>query len=470
MLTLNVGTLMEYVSGELLVGDADIVVNGLATDTRIAEPGSVFVAFVGEHVDGHDFLEQAVAAGARALIVTRDAPAISEAVEVARKRGVAVVRVTDALEAVQTLAMRHRERLFAPVVGVTGSTGKTTTKEMIKAVLGTRFKVVATEGNQNNELGVPLTMLQAGADTDVLVVEMAMRGRGQIARLCEIARPSMGLVTNVGVTHVEVVGSVEAIADAKGELVEAIPEDGTVYLNGDDAGSAGLAAKARATVVRYGTCETCQIRARDITVDEESHPTFTLLTGVGQIEVTLPIPGRHNVYNALAAAAIGLDLNLGLEDIAAGLRRMEATPMRMQLFVSASGVHVINDAYNANPTSMRAAVDTLSEYRAEGARVAVLGDMAELGSLAELAHFRLGEEVAHAGIDTLVTVGARARRIGEGAIAEGMPPDRVRMCASAEEASEVLDDLLSPGDVVLVKASRVMGLERVVDGIVEPRA
>lgn len=470
MLTLTVGTLMEHVGGELLAGSEDTVVNGLSVDSRAVEPGCAFVAFRGERADGHEFLAEAIAAGARALVVTRTAGELATALETARRRGVAVVRVPDALAAVQLLATRHRERLFCPVIGVTGSTGKTTTKDMLRAVLETRYKVVATEGNQNNELGLPLTVMRAGADTDVLVVEMAMRGTGQIARLCEIAQPTVGLVTNVGVNHIEVVGSMEAIAAAKGELVEAIPSEGRVYLNGDDSATDVLAARAHCRVVRYGLGETCDVRAENVTVDAQSHPAFSLVTPEGFVDVVLPTPGRHNVYNALAAASVGLDLKLSLQEIAQGLADVESTPMRMQLFMSASGVHVINDAYNASPSSMRAAIAALVEYAATGRRIAVLGDMAELGSLAELAHFKLGEDVASSGIDVLITVGDRARRIAEGALAEGMDADAIRPCATADEASEVLDDLLVGGDVVLVKASRVMGLERVVDGIVEPRA
>ncbi|MDF1542547.1 MAG: UDP-N-acetylmuramoyl-tripeptide--D-alanyl-D-alanine ligase [Anaerosomatales bacterium] len=469
MLTLSVEMLVSVTGGTLLQGSADTMVNGVFTDSRSIEPGGLFVAFEGEKVDGHDYLGPAIGSGARALLVTRSADEMGDVVESATRRNVAIVRVSDVLAAVQALARHHRERLFCPVIGVTGSTGKTTTKEFLAAVLGTRMKVVSTQGNRNNELGVPLTVMDAGADTDVLIVEMAMRGRGQIAELCRIARPTMGLVTNVGMSHLELLGTQESIAAAKAELVEAIQEEGVVFLNGDDAFSATLALSSRAPIVTYGLGDSCDVRAVDITVDDHSLASFDIIAGEVTTPVSLAIPGRHNVYNALAAAAVAMRLGLEPDQISEGLAGASAGEMRMQRFTSAGGVHVINDAYNANPTSMRAAIDTLAGMTSAQRRIAVLGDMAELGSLAELAHFRIGEELADKPVDVLVTVGERAARIADGARAEGMEPDRVRPCATPEEASEVLDDLLEPGDMVLVKASRVMGLERVVEGIVEPR-
>jgi UDP-N-acetylmuramoyl-tripeptide--D-alanyl-D-alanine ligase len=455
MLTLPVSTLIEVTGGELLTGAETTMVNGLAIDSHKVDPGAAFVAFVGARDDGHRFVPDALSAGARAIVVTRDDETVRAAIADSRRADVALIRVDDAIAAVQALAMYHRGRLMCPVIGVTGSTGKTTTKDFLRAVIGTRMRVVATADNRNNELGVPLTIMEAGADTEVLVLEMAMRGRHQIERLCEIAMPTAGLVTNVGVSHVEIVGSIEQIASAKGELVRAIQPTGRVFLNGDDAWSERLAEDSVAEVVYYGLGDTCSVRAVDVEIDEDGNPGFELVSPSGAVKVGLSVPGRHNVYNALAAAAVGLYLGLPLEAIAEGLARTEFSPMRMETFVSATQITVINDAYNANPTSMRAAISALGDVTAAGARVAVLGDMAELGSLTELAHFQLGEEVAASRVNALVTVGPRAKRIADGAL--------------ADEASEVLDDLLRSGDVVLVKASRVMGLEAIVEGIIDPR-
>lgn len=470
MLTLSGARLAEVTGGTLMAGSPDGMVNGVCIDSRSVDAGCAFVAMRGERADGHSFAADALRAGARALVVTNWDDDVRAAVEGSGRRDAAVVLVGDALAAVTALARYHRSRLSCPVVGVTGSTGKTTTKDFLAAALGTTLRVTATRANRNNELGVPLTVLDAGSETDVLIVEMGMRGTGQIAALCDVARPTLGLVTNIGQTHMELLGTQEAILHAKGELVGCIPPDGAVFLNGDDAWSRRLAADSAAPVTFYGLAETSDVRATEIAIGDDGRPTLTLVAAGQAVTLTLPLPGRHNAYNAAAAAAVALRLGVALADVAEGLEHVELTEWRMQVFTAANGVTVINDAYNANPTSMRAAIDALAGMRPQGRRIAVLGDMRELGSLAELAHFRLGEEVARGPIDVLVAVGELGRRIAEGALADGMEAGSVRACAGADEASEVLDDLLASGDAVLVKASRSMGLERVVEGIVHPRA
>jgi UDP-N-acetylmuramoyl-tripeptide--D-alanyl-D-alanine ligase len=469
VLRATIETIAEITLGEVLAGSSETVVSGLSIDSREVAPGALFLAMSGEHFDGHDYLLAALDAGARALMVTRTRGDITPAVEAAERLGAAVVRVNDTIAALGAIASWHRNRLTCPVVGITGSTGKTTTKDMLTSVLAQAFRVVATQGNRNNEIGVPLTVLAADPNTEVLVVEMGMRGIGQIAELALIARPTMGLVTNVGMSHIELMHDETYVADAKGELIAALPDEGRAFLNGDDAFSERIAALSRAPVTRYGLAESCDIRAESIELDEESRASFDVAWHGGRYPVTLGVPGRHNAYNAIAAAAVALALGISCEQLALGLADARLSAMRMQVFETAGGVTVINDAYNANPVSMRAAVETLAGMRARGRRIAVLGDMAELGSFTELAHFQLGELVARLGIDVLVTAGPRAARIAEGARAAGMSPPAVRQCASVEEASEVLDDLLESGDITLVKASRVMGLERVVEGIVTPR-
>jgi UDP-N-acetylmuramoyl-tripeptide--D-alanyl-D-alanine ligase len=354
------------------------------------------------------------------------------------------------------------------VIGVTGSTGKTTTKDMLRAVLERTMRVVATEGNQNNELGVPLTILRASVDSEALIVEMAMRGSGQIARLCDIAQPTIGLVTNVGETHMELLGSQTAIAAAKAELVKAVPREGVVFLNGDDAWTDSLAESTAASVVRYGLGEANDVRAIHVDTDVEGHPSFEIEAPQVCFPVTLAIPGRHNAYNAAAVAGVSLHMGVDPGDVRTGLEAASLSPMRMEVFQSAGGVTVVNDAYNASPTSMRAAVETLSDMDVEGRRVAVLGDMAELGSLAELAHFELGEYVASLGFDRLVAVGQRAARIADGARASGMDPGDVVDAVDADAVAPMLEAYVEPGDAVLVKASRVMGLERVVEALTRP--
>ncbi|MDR3685705.1 MAG: UDP-N-acetylmuramoyl-tripeptide--D-alanyl-D-alanine ligase [Coriobacteriia bacterium] len=469
MLTASVDIVVSATGGELLSGSLSKVVSDVCIDSRCIRPGCIFVALPGERTDGHDFVLSAIDAGAKLIIVSRTAEQVVELVDVAKRRDVAVLRVDDTLLAIQALASYHRSRLHCEVLGITGSTGKTSTKDFVMAVLSAGKRTVGTQGNRNNELGVPLTVLAANADTEVLVVEMGMRGMGQIASLCQIARPTLGLLTNVGTSHIELLGSQDAVAEAKGELVRCLPATGVAFLNGDDEYSARIAGTTAATVTLYGLSEACVVRATDIELDAESRAAFTLLSPAGAAQVSLPVPGRHNVYNALAAAAVALQLGIAPELIAEKLATADMSAMRMQVINTASGLTLVNDAYNANPASMRAAVDTLAAMVAGGRRIAVLGDMAELGSLTELAHFRIGEAVARLGIDELVTVGVRAHRIAEGALAHGMSTQHVRVTEDAESAAEALGSLAETGDIVLVKASRVMGLEVVVDRMVALR-
>ena len=469
MLTASVDIVIRATGGELLAGSLSKVVSDVCIDSRCIRPGCTFVALPGEHTDGHDFVLAAIDAGAKLIIVSRTAEQVAELVDAAKRRDVAVVRVDDALRAIQDLATYHRSRLYCEVLGITGSTGKTSTKDFVMAALSAGKRAVGTQGNRNNELGVPLTVLAANADTEVLVVEMGMRGIGQIASLCAIARPTLGLLTNVGTSHIELLGSQDAVAQAKGELVRCLPASGVAFLNGDDDYSVRIASTTAAAITLYGLSEGCAVRAADIELDAESRATFTLVSSAGSASVKLPVPGRHNVYNALAAAAVALQLGIAPAAIAEELARADMSAMRMQVINTASGLTLINDAYNANPASMRAAVDTLAAMATGNRRIAVLGDMAELGSFTELAHFRIGETLARLGIDELVTVGARAHRIAEGALAAGMSAQHVRVTEDAESAAETLGELAEAGDVVLVKASRVMGLEVVVDRMVALR-
>lgn len=467
MITMSVTRMAELVGGAVVHGTGDAVITGVGIDTRSMAAGGAFFALPGAHSDGHEWVPAAFRVGGRAAVVSRWDETMAREADEAFGGEAAAVLVSDVAEALRTLASAHRESLRCPVVGITGSTGKTGTKDLVAAALSSKA-VVATRGNRNNELGVPLTVLEADGGTDVLIVEMGMRSEGEIDMLCAIARPTLGVVTNIGQTHLESLGSQEAIARAKGELVACVPSDGHVFLNGDDEWSRELASRSLAPVTWYGLGPDAVVRATDIEVDAAGRPSLTLVSGSGSARTTLPMPGRHNAYNAAAATAVALQLGVPLPEIATLLATAVTADMRMQVFTAANGVIVVNDAYNANPTSMRAAIVALSDIGTRGRRIAVLGDMMELGSLSEMAHFTLGENVARSRVDVLVTVGERSQRIAEGARAEGMSPASVRPCANAEEASEVLDDLLEPGDVVLVKASRSMGLERIVEGILRP--
>ncbi len=449
----------------------DVVVDGIVWDSRQAAAQKAFLAIVGERVDGNGFAVQVIEAGCQMIVATRDPDA--DAVEVAHERDAAIVVVDDYLKAMHQLASFNRSRLTAAVVGVTGSSGKTTTKNMIANVCAAQFDTVATAANQNNELGVPNTVLTAGPDTQVLVVEMGMRGLGQLENLCTAVRPTIGVITNIGTAHEELLGSRDNIARAKSELVSALPDgEGTAVLNGDDPFTPDVRKYSRADerglkVLLYGRGEGCDVRAVNEEFSDDGMPSFDIVFPDGRTgRVNLPLAGAHNVMNALAAAAVGYACDMPVEKICNALGRAKGQAMRQEM-VESGGVRIINDAYNANPDSMKAALSLLSMMRADGRKIAVLGDMGELGADENAAHEGTGREAAKSGIDLLVTVGELARHIAAGARAEGMADGAVIECSDATSALSTLEHEVASGDVVLVKASRFMELERVVEELVD---
>ena len=496
MVEIGVRDLAEVVEGTLVASEADArrVVTGVALDSREVVDGAVFFAFVGEHADGNDFCAAAVEAGAGAVVTTREPSSSLRAL--AGEFVCPLVVADDAQAALRALAGWWRARLRCVVVGVTGSVGKTTTKDLVAGVLARRYKTHATSGNHNNEIGVPLTILSAPLDTEALVVEMGMRGEGQIASLAELAHPGIGVVTKIGSSHIELLGSREAIARAKGELLASLTPRGTAVVNADDEMTPALLDGAHIAdgvrVLRFGLGEGVgdtgdagsagdaggagappDVTARGITFDETACAAFTLeVSGVGSADVTLAVPGLHAVTDALAASAVGVALGLDVTDIAIGLAQVRPAGMRMEVLAAPGGAKIVNDAYNANPESMSAALDTLADMTCSSRRIAVLGDMGELGGLSEELHAGIGERAAQlcaAGrLDALVCVGTLASHIAEGARCGGMPDGAVRFFDTAEEALSHLTGELAcgPGDVVLVKASRFMALERIVEGLV----
>ena len=470
--SLTIKEVTDAVSGNRVCGPEDAVVTGLTWDSRQVEPGMLFCGFPGERVDGNDFVASAVKRGAACCLMTRE-PREEERAS-AEAAGCALVAVDEGPASIERLAERWR-RLIDPVcVGVTGSTGKTTTKDLLACVLQFMGPVAATKANQNNELGVPATVLAAGRADKALVVEVGMRGRHQIDRLCQrFVRPSIGVVTNVGTSHLELLGSRENIARAKSELIESLPDDGLAVLPAED-DFVGLmratAAKGRPAPVRiltFGRSEQADVRATEIEVDAAGIASFTLnLPDGSSVPVKLAIPGTHNVLNACAAAAVAHCLGATGEQIAALLSQARSGASRLEVLAAPGGFTVIDDAYNANPDSMRAALKVLASLDVSGRRIAVLGDMGELGPTSPELHRQVGREAAASGVDLLVCVGELAAGIAQGAVENGLGQDAVVRCADAKGALAALEGKLFPGDAVLVKASHSMGLEHVAKGLV----
>ncbi|GMA99702.1 UDP-N-acetylmuramoyl-tripeptide--D-alanyl-D-alanine ligase [Pelosinus sp. IPA-1] len=421
---------------------------GVSTDTRTVKQGDLFIPLVGENFDGHDFIEQAIKNGASGVIFSRKNMLIS--------KEITAIEVEDTLLALQNLARFHRQRFTIPVVAITGSNGKTTTKDMAAAVLSSKFHVLKTEANYNNEIGLPLTLLQLTKQHEVAVVEMGMRGKGQIRQLANIALPTIAIITNIGETHLELLGSIENIASAKAELLEFIPKSGLSLLNADNSYVKKMSKQVNSRVQFFGL-EQGDIKAENIQMGTQNMK-FSCRFAHHEFPVEIPAIGKHNVYNGLAAIALGLELGLNVEEICAGFKNFNASPMRLHI-EKLSDYLVINDAYNASPMSMVAAIDTLVEV-AKGRKVAVLGDMLELGPVAIEAHGNIGDRLAFCQVDIVVTVGELATNIARRASACGIK--KVVACANHKEAQEALQKLIEPGDTILVKGSRGMKMENII--------
>lgn len=463
-------------------GTEDVRCTGVTWDSRSVAPGDLYVALPGERVDGHDFAASAIDAGALAVLAQREVDVVAP-----------VVIVDDVQKALADLARFWRKRLTGTVIGLTGSTGKTTTKNFVRDVLSHGRSVVATKANQNNELGVPRTLLEADLDTDSVVVEMGMRGLGQIAELCEVADPDWGLITNVGTSHIELLGSQQNIAKAKAELFEALPEgSGIAFVNAADGFARELCDIAHleergVQVVFYDGSDSADsegkhmpdaplVWASEISLDAEGRPSFQLNAvgfeqlgfdeANGSCPCTLNLLGFHNVSNACSAVAVGLASGMSLESCCEALESAQPEKGRQVVHHVADGITVIDDAYNANPDSMRASLATFSAMQIAGRRWAVLGDMLELGDYSKSSHEDVGRMAAAARLDKLVCVGDWSRCIASAAHDAGMPESEITLCATAEDALDVLKPQLQTGDAVLVKASHSIGLEHVVEGLV----
>jgi len=434
----------------------NIEFTGLTTDSRAVKAGELFVAFSGENFDGHNYCAKAVELGATGVLVSKDVEGLPE--------DVAVFKVPNTLKSFQEIARAYR-RSFADlkVFAITGSNGKTSTKDLLAACLGAKYNVVKTQGNFNNEIGLPKTLLNITADTDIAVVEMGMRGLGQIAELCEIAEPDSGLISNVGETHMELLGSMENIGKAKGEIVENLPAEGFAVLNGDNEYVVTAAGKTKAKVVFFGLSEACDYRGSDI-VTTGLGTTFTCTekaTGKA-VQVKLQLIGEHNVYNALSAIAGAACYGVTLEESVKALATARLTGSRQEI-IYIGDITFINDAYNASPASMEAALKTLAEAKkaAKNARtIAVLADMLELGAISEDGHRRVGKWAVENGTDFILTYGDEAAYIADEAKKLG---GNVQHCADRHEAANVLRTIANAGDIILLKGSHSMQVDKMLE-------
>ena len=439
--------------GEVLTGQ-DVEISRVVTDSRVAGSGDLFFALPGEHTDGALFVADAFARGAAAVVVRDGDPVPGPA-----------IRVGSTGDALMRLAADERDRMDATVIAVTGANGKTSTKDLAAAVLSPRFPTHASPESFNNEIGLPMTLLSAPEGSELIVAEIGARHVGDAAILCEIARPRMAVVTNVGIAHLEIFGSWERIVEAAAEPVEALGGDDVAVLFADDPVVSAFPDRTSARIVTFGLSNDADVRGEQVRLDPAGRASFELVHAGSREPIELAVPGEHMVQNALAAAACGLVLGLTPAECAAGLKGARISHWRMETFTNAAGVRILNDAYNANPESMAAALRTARWIAGDGRLLAVLGTMAELGPAAREEHERIGEHAARIGVDRLITVGDEAHRIAESARREGVEPDDI---ASYEEGIDALSDVRSharPGDVVLLKASRVVGLERVAEAL-----
>jgi UDP-N-acetylmuramoyl-tripeptide--D-alanyl-D-alanine ligase len=483
VIELSLADIAEIVGGRLHLADPGAKVTGsVEFDSRALTPGSLFLALPGERVDGHDFAAKAVESGAVAVLAARevDAPSIIVpplAEGEAHERSVALAGDKDGSGAAVLAALGKLARYVVvdlsrrglTVVGVTGSSGKTSTKDLIAQMLEPLGTTVAPPGSFNNELGHPWTALRAGPGTRHLVLELSARGPGHIAELAAIAPPRIGVVLNVGTAHVGEFGSRDGIAKTKGELVEALPADGVAILNFDDPLVAAMASRTQARVVGVGESPAAHVRAVGVKLDEQARASFRLVTQAGEADVNLPLYGEHHVGNALSAAAVALELGAGVDEAAARLSTVERrSARRMEVTTRPDGVTIVNDSFNANPESVRAALKTLASMSSTRRSWAVLGVMGELGDDAVTAHDEIGRLVVRLNIGTLVVVGESAAAMHHGATQEGSWGEESILVPDAEAAIALLHDQLQPEDVVLVKASKAARLWRVADALLAP--
>ena len=458
----TVSDILEASGGELLCGAKQRQFGALGIDSRSIDPNDLFVAIVGESHDGHAFISDVVEQGTRGLMVSsekaRDLP-----ISTWQTRNIACVAVGDTTRALGDLAAFHRARTNAALVAITGSNGKTTTRQMTVAVVARKFNTLATIGNYNNQIGVPLTLLRLAPEHRWAVVELGTNSPGEIARLAQICAPDIGVITNVGPAHLEGLGSLDGVMHEKGQLLDHLKAKGKAVLNADDRIVSEIAARTKKDVHFFGLSEKAAIRATALN-EKVSGISFSLDLPQESLTVDLKAAGHFMVVNALAAAAVGHLLGLPAAEIKTGLETFEPAWGRMNILQTASGIHVIDDTYNANPDSMKAAIATLASLRANNRSVFVAGDMLELGAQTESLHRQVGVWAAMANINNLLVTGEYAEAVADGAREAGLQRQNI-FTGSQEKILDALKDSLKPGDWVLVKGSRGAHMDTIVEGL-----
>ncbi|MCA9471811.1 MAG: UDP-N-acetylmuramoyl-tripeptide--D-alanyl-D-alanine ligase [Nitrospirales bacterium] len=468
MASFTMEEILQATGGQLLWAPSRVRVRRVSTDSRQVRKGDLFVALTGPNFDGHHFVKHAFRDGAVGAVISQASwSTVSPWIRRYRPRDTSVrpfiIGVDDPLVGFQEIASLHRRRFSIPLVSVTGSNGKTTAKEMVAHVLATKWRALKTQGNFNNSIGVPHTLLRMTHGYEVAVIEMGVDQEGQTTRLCEIAQPTIGVITNVGPDHLEFFGTIDASARAKAELLPALPSHGIAVLNADDAYFKQFARKAKCRVLSYGFSSHAQVRASDVDTDRRgSCFRLHLPERTRSIQVQLRVPGQHNISNALAGAAVGHALGVSGADIARGLSKTRPASMRSEIY-RVQGVTYLYDCYNANPASMKAAIDLLMELSQGQRSIAVLGEMRELGKGESAFHREIGRYAARKNISCLLTCGPLGKELAAGARRNGMPASSVFALDEVIDAARTLKRLVRPRDVVLLKASRGVQLENVLD-------
>jgi UDP-N-acetylmuramoyl-tripeptide--D-alanyl-D-alanine ligase len=466
-MTFSLEEVLKATGGRLLQGEERTLFRGISTDSRTIAEGELFIALKGDRFDGHHYALEALKKKAGGVVIEEDK---IRDIRWNGYRPSAVIAVKDTLRALGDIAQERRRTYRTPVIALTGSNGKTTTKEMIAASLETTFPVLKTKGNLNNLIGLPLTLLNLTEKERVVVLEMGMNVPGEIRRLTEIAEPDVGLITNIEKVHLEGMGSLERIKEEKGELFRKMRKDGTILVNQDDPRVIDLASDYPGQKITFGIDHPAEVRAKEIRLKGAEGTSFTLIMEGVTLEITLPLLGRHFVPNALSAIASASLFGVELEKVKEALEHLQPSPMRMEVLRLKEGVTLINDAYNANPRSMELALKTLSEMKGTGRAIAVLGDMLELGDFSVEAHQHIGQRVKEFSIDFLLALGEEAPVLIESAIRHGLDSEKARIAESHTEVISILRKMIREGDWILIKGSRRMGMEKIAEGLMGRRA